>query len=118
MSHIGLAIHPDTNDLYLDESNQLAIVKDQTAIGEHARQRLKTFHGEWFLDTTAGVSWLSDIMGLQYNPALAEAVVKAEILNTSGVTSINTFSIGFDQSKRNLIVKDIEITTNYGEVKL
>lgn len=112
---IGLAIDPDTNDLYLADDGQLAIVTDALAIGQHVRQRLKTFSGEWFLDTTAGVPWLDEILGRRYDPALAETVTKAEILDTDGVREILTFAVSFDQVTRNLIQSGIEVLTVYDE---
>lgn len=116
MSHFGFAIHPDTNDLYLAEDGQLAVVRDAAAVGQHVRQRLMTFVGEWFLDTTAGVPWLDQIMGRAYDPALAEAVVKAEIIKTDGVTEIVSISIGFDNDPRRLVIKEIEVLTTYDQV--
>lgn len=113
--HRGLAIDPDTNDLFLTATGELAIVEGAEACGQHARQRLMTFQGEWFLDNTAGVPWLSEIMGKQYNPELAEAVVKNEILDTDGVTDISSFSVSFNNEVRNLIIKQIEISTIYNE---
>lgn len=115
MTHIGLAIDPITNDLFVDGSNNLAIVTGAEAVGQHARQRLKTFQGEWFLDTSAGVPWLAQIMGAKYDPALVEAVVKAEILDTDGVVEITSFSVGFDRSTRNVIIRDVEVLTVYDE---
>lgn len=114
-NHIGLAIDQTTNDLYLDSSNNLAMAKDAQAVGEHVRQRLMTFYGEWFLDTTAGVKWLTEILGQRYDPALAEAVVKAEILDTDGVTGISGFSVSFVRGRRELNIRGIQVATVYRE---
>ncbi|QIG73263.1 baseplate assembly protein W [Rhizobium phage RHph_N17] len=114
-NHIGLAIDPTTNDLFLDGSKSLAIVEDAEAVGQHVRQRLMTFHGEWFLDTEAGVKWLTQIMGRAYDPALAEAVVKAEVLDTDGVTGIEGFDIGYVRDLRKLDIKGIQVSTIYEE---
>lgn len=116
MTHVGLAIDPETNDLFLRADNGLAMVTGAEAVGQHARQRLMTFEGEWFLDTTAGVAWLSQILGYKYDPALAEAVVKAEILDTDGVTGIETFSVGYVRERRHLEIKNVEVATVYDEV--
>lgn len=114
-NHFGLAIDPITNDLFLDSSKSLAVVKDAAAVGQHVRQRLMTFYGEWFLDTEAGVKWLTQIMGKAYDPALAEAVVKAEVLDTDGVTGIEGFDIGFIKDRRQLDIKGIQVATVYDE---
>jgi len=116
---IGLAINATTNDLYLGTDNNLATVSGAHAIGQHARQRLKSHEGEWFLDTSAGVPWLQDVMGRQYDQALAEAVIKDAIAATYGVTEINSFSARFDASKRALEAYSIAVATIYDqEVRL
>lgn len=112
--HFGLSLDPETNDLHFKGGN-LAVVRNAEAVGQHVRQRLMTFRGEWFLDTTAGVPWLAQIMAKEYDPALAEAVVKAEILDTHAVVEITSFSVGFDRSTRNLMIREIEVLTSYDE---
>lgn len=114
-NHFGLAINPTTNDLFLDSTGALAVVTDAAAVGQHVRQRLMTFYGEWFLDTEAGVKWLTQIMAKSYDPALAEAVVKAEVLDTDGVTSIEGFDIGFIRDLRKLDIKGVQVYTVYDE---
>lgn len=109
---IGLAIDPETNDLFLRADGALAVVTENEAIGQHVRQRLKTFAGEWFLDTVAGMPWLTDLFAKKFDPALAEAIVKAEILNTDGVNSIVSFSVGFDRRLRDLQFRDIQVLTD------
>lgn len=113
--HYGLAIDPNTNDLMLTHDNNLSVVTGAEAVGQHVRQRLMTFQGEWFLDNTAGVTWLSEIFAKQYNPELAEAVVKNEILDTDGVTEISSFSVAFANNIRQLIIRNVEVSTIYGQ---
>ena len=112
---MGLAINPETNDLFVRDNGNLAIVTGAEAVGQHVRQRLKTFRGEWFLDTTVGVPWLQEIFGNAYDPALAESVVKAEILDTLGVSRIDGFSVGFNRTTRGLIIDRVEVLTTYDE---
>jgi hypothetical protein len=115
MTHFGFAVDQTTNDLHIADDGNLATVTGALAIGQHVRQRLMTFSGEWFLDTEAGMPWLSQIMGRGYDPALAEAIVKAEILDTDGVTEITSFSIGFDRTARRLDVRQVEVGTIYDQ---
>lgn len=111
----GLAINPATNDLHLRADGNLAVVTDAEAVGQHAKQRLQTYAGEWFLDTVAGMPWLNSILGSAYDPALAESVVKAELLDTDGVTDITSFSVRFDRSTRGLVIDSIDVLTDYDE---
>lgn len=113
--HFGLAVDPVTNDLSLDADGNLATVINAEAVAQHVRQRLKSFRGEWFLDTTAGVPWLDQVLGYQYDPALAESVIKAEILGTDGVIEITSFSVRFDRTKRALEAYNITVLTIYDE---
>ncbi|UQS95092.1 hypothetical protein Pam3_21 [Pseudanabaena phage Pam3] len=117
-SRIGLALKKNEQgiaDIYLDASGNLSMVQNTEAVGQHARQRLMTYLGEWFLNKNVGVPWLRDLLGKGYDPVLAEAVIKAEILSTDGVTEITSFSIRFDQGRRALEAFDIEVTTEYDE---
>jgi hypothetical protein len=116
LQHVTLGMAPNEHgiyDLYVDKNGDLAMARYAQAVAQHVRQRLMTFQGEWFLDTRAGVVWLSEILAHRYNPALAEAVVKAEILGTDGVTEITAFSVAFDRSLRNLIIREVEVGTEY-----
>lgn len=114
----GLALKRDGNapaDVYLDDSGHLTIVEDAEAVGQHARQRLMTFAGEWFLDKDAGVTWLTDVLGLKYDPVIAEALTKTEILETDGVTDIESFSVRFNRDTRGLKSHGISVKTEYDE---
>lgn len=113
MTHFGISIDQTTNDLFFSTDGNLAMVSGAEAVGQHARQRLKTFENEWFLDSSAGVPWLSELLGKGFDPALAEAVVKAELLDTDGVTGISSFSVGYNRTKRELIIRDIQVETVY-----
>jgi hypothetical protein len=112
---VGLAIDQITNDLFLTGDGNLATVIDAEAVGQHVRQRLSTFSGEWFLDTAAGVPWLDQILGKSYDPALAESVVKSVILDTDGVTEITSFSVAFDKATRGLLIRSVEVGTIFDE---
>ena len=113
--HVGLAVDPATNDLFLRADGSLAVVTQAEAVGQHVRQRLMTFEGEWFLDTAAGVPWLDRLLGRQYDPALAEAVVKAEIMDTDAVTEITSFGVRFAHDHRNLDIHSVEVLTEYDQ---
>jgi hypothetical protein len=115
MKHIGLFLDQDTHDLAFDQAGNLMMATGSEAIGQHVRQRLMVFEGEWFLDREAGTPWLQQIMGKPYSPALAEAVVKAQIMGTPGVREITSFSVSFTRDVRRLNIRDIMILTIYDE---
>lgn len=113
-TRIGLALD-EYNDLALTETGGLAMAYDSLAVGQHVAQRLHTFAGEWFLDTTCGVPWLEQILGRQFDAELAESVVKKEVLDTDGVTGIDAFSLRFESSQRRIDYRQVGIVTEYDE---
>lgn len=118
ISRLAIASRPRGGGVYdigPDADGNLDMVRDAEAVGQHARQRLGTFYGEWFLDTECGVPWLEQIMGRQFDRPLAEAVIKKELLETDGVTGIGELSIGFDRRTRGIAVPRAKIETEYDE---
>lgn len=111
---IGIGIDFDSGDIRF-KNGHLVMVEGARAVQEHAVQRVKTFDGEWFLDTTAGLPWWQRILGHQFDEALAEAVVKAEVFGTKGVTEITSFSVDFSRVARVINIHDITVATEYDE---
>lgn len=115
---IGLGLRNDDRaipDLYMN-GNDVVFVTDAEAIAQHVRQRLMVFQSEWFLDTTAGVPWLTRILGQGYDPVLAEGVIKSVVLATEGVTSIESFDVVFNRQTRELRVRQLDVRTIYDEI--
>lgn len=112
--HVALSIDQDTGDLKL-VGNSLVLATGAEAVGQHARQRIGTFYGEWFLDKTIGLQWLTEIFAQGYKPDLAAAVVKGTLASTDGVTEVIGLAVNYDDVSRGLIVTDAEVATVYGE---
>jgi len=116
-TYVGLSIKP-YNDVEIDESGNLVMVEDAEAVGQHARQRLSFFEGEWFLDETVGLDWFG-VLGTtatSTNRAIGEAVVKECILETPGVTGISEISTVTDRSSRGLVVEKCIVETEFDEM--
>lgn len=113
---VGLSIEPH-NDLRLDGTGSPVLVTDAEAIGEHVRQRLMAWSGEWFLNTTDGVAWTQFILGRPPSEMpLAESIIKAEIAATPGVSEILEFSAVYDRASRGLRVERCQIATVFDDV--
>ena len=102
---VQMALNDDW-DIYLDANGDLALVEDGNEVVQHVKQRLDFQQGEWFLDESIGVPWLTDILGQSFlatndpNRAFAESIIKETILSTPGVTRLVTFSADFDPVNR------------------
>ena len=95
------------NDFYVNQPE---------AVGQAVETGLKLFQGEWFLDTTAGVPWRQNILG-KYAANAYDAILKAQILNTQGVQTLDSYSSSQDPATRALTVT-ATIDTIYGTTEV
>ena len=119
MNHVGLSLSCEDDydgipDVHFVDGN-LQLVSGAHAVAQHIKQRLKMHKGEWDFDREAGVPWLDDLLGRQYDSALAEDVVKTCIIETHGVREITQFSINFDTFTRGVFPRGIQVKTVYDE---
>ena len=117
--HVGLSLSPEDDYAGIPDihfvNGVLQMVTDARAVAQHIKQRLKMHKGEWDFDRESGVPWLDDLLGRQYDAALAEDVVKNCIIETHGVTEITQFSIRFDRASRGVLPRGIRVLTVYDE---
>lgn len=74
--------------------------KAQDVVAQRLTIRLRTFLGEWFLDTTYGVPYLSRILVKNVSKTTVDNILREEILNEPGVLEIQKFSSTFDAGTR------------------
>lgn len=103
----------DANGDYVFGHQQADFYRDQPEAAAQAVQtRLGLFTGEWFLDTTEGTPWRTDVLG-KYTQNVYDATLKARILETDGVKSIDAYASTLDRQSRRLTVS-ATISTIYG----
>jgi hypothetical protein len=112
--YVGLALDPDTGDLFLDDTGALALATRSNAVGQHAIQRLKTYRGEWFLDTHAGLPWFERIFVRPWNPVVAEALIKKCVKDTPGVKAITAIDTRTDFAGRAYEVRSLAVILEDG----
>ena len=85
-------------------SHKLVLVTELgKLVQQKARNTLRLFLGEWFLDTTKGVPWLQTILGVK-NPDLAivKQAIRSRLLAIEGAADIVDENYVFDSSARHL----------------
>lgn len=82
------------------------------AVAQAVKTRLGLIQGEWFLDTTAGTPYNSQILGAG-TVATYDQAIQAVILGTQGVVRIASYSSGIDPATRAAQVS-CTIDTVYG----
>jgi len=95
-------------------------------VAQADKTRLALFTGEWFVDTSDGTPWRTEVLG-KYTQQSYDAVIKDRILGTqvmtaqgvvtAAVTAITAYSSTFDSQTRTLTVA-ATLDTIYGEAKV
>ena len=112
--YVGLSIKP-YNDLEIANGG-LRVVTDAEAVGQHARQRLSCFRGEWFLDGDVGVDWFGQVFGGRPDRvAIGEALAKRCVLTTPGVTAVTEMRTEFGQANRGMQITRCSIETVFDQ---
>ena len=88
------------------------LVNTPEAVAQAVLTRLLLLRGEWFLDTTAGMPWDTDVLG-KYTSGKYDAAIRKCILATHGVTELTNYSSTADPETRVLTVT-ATINTIYG----
>lgn len=88
---------------------------DAEATAQKVKARLLLLQGEWFLDTSAGVPYLTKICVKPADLPLAEALIKRTILGTEGVAAITEFSLDFNDGARRLTLS-AKVRTIYDDI--
>lgn len=81
------------------------------AIAQDCETRLRTFLGEWFLDTRIGVPYYQDILGQKPRIPVVRNIFRKAVLTTPGVINVTDLNVTYDGATRELSVSFIGETT-------
>lgn len=87
------------NDLAF-ENNNFRIVSGSNQIMQSIKTRLKTYLGEWFLDSTIGVPYLQELLVKGTSISRVDSVIQQKILSTEGVQELRTYDSSYDNESR------------------
>lgn len=87
-----LALIENNNNLQI-ENFDLVIATGSLYVANKIRIRLSTFQNEWFLNINAGLPYYQDILIKNPNLDLIADLFQTEILNTTGVDSLEEFNL-------------------------
>ncbi len=94
----------------------LALVEGAAQVGQRLKTRLKSFLGEWFLDTDFGVPYFQEILkkGPDLNRVIA--VIQEQILADAEVLEITDFQTTYDNGARAFSYR-FRVNTVFGVVE-
>lgn len=112
------------SDLLQTDSNDVAVVNNALVltdglqqVKQELMQRLQTISGEWFLDTSVGLPYLTDMTQKGMKLSTAAQYFRNEINACPGVLAINKLELSLDNTTRRLSVA-IEVQGETGEISL
>lgn len=101
-----------TQDYSFGQGSANYLVDSRAAVAQEVQTTLLLFQGEWFLDTTAGVPWFTQVAGVGTIP-IYDQVIKQAIEAVQGVTGIVNYSSNLNRVTRALTVS-VTIDTQFG----
>ena len=110
----NLSIDPLTNDLILVKQN-LVLTSDTAALAQLCESRLLMIKGDYFLDKTQGIPYVSEVFVKTTDRALVDSFFKNILLETDGVKSIIEYSGEYVGSTRTYKV-EFKVDTVSGAV--
>lgn len=95
-------------DLKLDTSNDITITDGDLVLTTTNTEMcvqtlgitLNTYQGEWFLDTTFGVPYLQEIIGVARKKDTVDKIFLSYISQNDYVDNINSYTSSFDRDER------------------
>lgn len=87
-----------------DAGDDLVLVDGIDAIAQDLTTRLRTFQGEWFLDTRIGMPYFQKVLGQKPRIGVLQSLFGEAILSTPGVNSFNDLSIDYSGVNRVLSI--------------
>lgn len=114
-----IALNVQTHDLSLRLTAYGYDIRSVDLIERVAQQikiALLTLLGEWFLDVTKGIPYLTDVMGKAPRLPTIEGIFRQRIMAVEGVRRVNSLTLDMNQRQRYLRVS-FECDTLYGIVE-
>lgn len=89
---------------------------DPRGVAQAVVSRLRLLAGEWFLDLAEGTPYVGGVFG-KHTRESYDPVIRERILDTRGVTAIQSYESLFDGETRRLTV-NVTIDTEYGPAEI
>jgi hypothetical protein len=100
----------EVHDLAIANGDFALCATDKDAIAQAIAMRLKTMSGEWFLDTTAGISYFTDVFGHKRNERFIRQLIATAIETVPGVIRIDDFKAEMQANRRMLVILTVLIS--------
>lgn len=91
-------------DLEITNADFALCQSEAHAIAQAITIRLRTLAGEWFLDTRAGIPYLSHILGKKQSEPLLRKLISEAIKSLPGIITIKEFVVKTGPGERSITI--------------
>jgi len=91
-------------------NNDMVLTINAEAVAQGVSIRLRTFQGEYFLDTRIGMPYFQKILGFKTSVNVLKEIFRDAILKAPGVDSIQNLTVSYSGVDRTLSVSFYGIT--------
>ena len=106
-----------TGDGTMFSGNTQFLVNSPAAVAQAVETKLNLWQGQWFLDSSVGVPYLTQVIGYGTQNT-RDVAIQAIILNTEGVLDALGYSSSVDSATRSFKVNVEQLITIYGPTQL
>lgn len=107
--------NPDEGDIHVGVDGQVSTLTGNLEEAQCIGVGLATYQGEWFLDTNAGVPYLTKILGIKgVSATRVQEILTAEILRRGSVTRVRRITLNVDSRRVGAV--EFEAETTAGDV--
>jgi hypothetical protein len=103
------------NDIFLDETGNLAIKKDLSAMGDIFVNKSQTNRGELPYNTEKGIDFFNTVFSSPVYPDLFQNQLLTELEDTEETQRVDNFDGRIEDG---VFVYSVDIQTSYGKVSL
>jgi hypothetical protein len=100
---MDFALHE--GDLEIKNGDFVLCADDSQAIAQAITIRLKTLAGEWFLDESIGIPYLTQILGKKRRERLLQKLVTDELKTLPGLNTVKDFELNQGLTERDIVIK-------------
>lgn len=90
---------------------------DKAALAQAVSIRLKTLSGEWFMNTSVGIPYLSEIFGQKRSPLFIRQTILPHIEAIAGVKEVADFTMK-EQAERKIFISFTAILNDGSSIKI
>lgn len=112
-SSLSVRAMSPTGDMTFGQGSGNFLINNSAAVAQILGTRFRLWQTEWFLDLSAGVPYMSDVVGYG-NMTMGILILENYAIASPGVISITGWSLQYNAQTRKLTITASNLNTQFG----